>query len=224
MVEFLKQPISRRDPVAAVDARTPSGLPRTVSNPVMGVTVTFLTASDETAGAYVEAQVRIPAGEPGPPMHFHIDFEETFTAVQGRLLLDHGDRRRVELSPGESVHVERTVPHRYFNDGDEPVVFNFVARPGFAYELGIRASFGLAVDGRTTSNGTPRNLAELALVFALSRSFLASVPLWLQRGLTAIGVRIATWCGYDPEFSRYTKAHDDTTHDAARSVAEAHSG
>ncbi|WP_344855266.1 cupin domain-containing protein [Amycolatopsis ultiminotia] len=224
MVEALQHTPPASGVEALAGTCTPTGLPRTVSNPAMGVTVTFLTASDETDGEYVEAQVRIPAREPGPPLHFHTDFEETFTAVEGTLLLDHGDRRRIELSPGQSVHVERNVPHRYFNDGDQPAVFTFVARPGLAYEQGIRASFGLAVDGRTTADGTPRDPAETALMFSLARSYLAGVPLWLQRGLTRMGVKLARRRGYDPEFSRYTKAPGTAQDAAVRHTATCFSG
>jgi quercetin dioxygenase-like cupin family protein len=185
---------------------TATGLARTVTNPNMGVTVTFVKASDETGGDDVEARVTIPSGAPGPPMHYHLDFEETFTAVEGTLLLDLGDRRGIALRPGEQVQVPRTVPHRYYNDSDRPVVFHFLASPGLAYEQGIRASFGLAADGRATANGTPRNLYENALLLSLARSYMARVPLWPQRFLIRIGVALARLRGYDPNFSRYTKA------------------
>lgn len=188
---------------------TASGLPRTVSNPVMGVTVTFLTASDETEGQYAEAHVMIPAGHQGPPAHFHTDFEETFTSVEGTLFLDYGEQRGLQLTPGEAVHVEPHVRHRYYNDGDAPAVFRFVARPGQAYEDGIRAGFGLANDGRTDERGVPRNLLEMAAVFSMSKSYVAGAPLWLQRALTAIGVRLATWRGLDPTFAAYTRAPAD---------------
>lgn len=191
------------------EAPVPTGLPRTVTNPAMGVTVTFLTTSEETGGEYVETQVSIPAGEPGPPMHFHTDFEETFTAVTGNLFLDHADRRRIVLRPGEQVHVARNVHHRYYNDSDQDVVFHFVARPGIAYERSIRASFGLANDGRTNAKGVPRNPFELALTFELAGSYIAGVPLWLQRAVTRMGVALARLFGYDPEFSRYTKARPE---------------
>ncbi|WP_051799325.1 cupin domain-containing protein [Catenuloplanes japonicus] len=184
---------------------TPSGLPRTVSNPVMGVTVTFLTASDETGGEYVEAQVSIPAGDPGPPRHFHTGFEETFTAVEGVLFMDLGDRRGLRLRPGESVHVERNVRHRYFNDGDQTAVFRFVARPGTAYEMGIRAGFGLAADGRTDARGIPRNWLETALVFALSGSYVAGAPAPPQKALARVGVLLARLRGHDPALRRYTR-------------------
>jgi quercetin dioxygenase-like cupin family protein len=187
------------------NTETPTGLPRTVSSPDMGVTVTFLVASDETGGDHVESQVRIPPGEPGPPRHYHIDFEETFTVIEGELTMDLGVQRGIVLRPGEQVHVPRGVGHRYYNTGDRAAVFHFRAAPGQAYEHGIRAGFGLSHDGRTDARGVPRNPLEAALMIALSRSFVAGVPHWLQRALTVVGVGLARPCGYDPQFSKYTQ-------------------
>ncbi len=184
--------------------RTPTGLARTVSSPDMGVTVTFLVALDESPDEHVESRVTIPAGEPGPPRHYHSDFTETFTAVEGELTMDLADRRGLVLRPGESAHVPRGTPHRYYNPSERPAVFDFRADPGRAYELGIRAGFGLAQDGRTDARGLPKNLFALARVFALSRSWIAGVPHWLQQGLTTVGVLLARRLGHDPQFSRYT--------------------
>jgi hypothetical protein len=84
-------------------------------------------------------------------------------------------------------------------------VFRFTANPGRAYEMGIRAGFGLAVDGRTDARGVPRNLLDLALIIRLSGSYVSGAPLWLQKALTAAGVRLALLRGRDPHFSRYTR-------------------
>jgi quercetin dioxygenase-like cupin family protein len=171
----------------------------------MGVTVEFVTASDENDGQQVEARVSIPAGDKGPPAHFHTDFDETFTALEGILFMDLGDRRGIALHPGETVHVARNVRHRYYNAGDQTAVFGFTANPGQAYEMGIRAGFGLAADGRTDARGVPRNLLDLALITRLSGSYVSGAPLWLQKALTSAGVRLAHLRGRDPHFSEYTR-------------------
>jgi mannose-6-phosphate isomerase-like protein (cupin superfamily) len=185
--------------------RTPTGLPRTVVNPVLGAEVVFLQASDETGGDFVQARVRIGAGDKGPPPHLHTDFEETFTVVEGTLHMDLGDRRGLRLTAGESVHVPRGVRHRYYNPGDREATFHFVARPGTAYEMGIRAGFGLAADGLTTATGVPRNPLDAALMFVLAGSYVAGLPLRLQKALAGVGARLAVLRGHDPTFSRYTR-------------------
>ncbi|MDP9793928.1 mannose-6-phosphate isomerase-like protein (cupin superfamily) [Catenuloplanes nepalensis] len=186
--------------------RTPTGLERVIANPVMGVEVTFLKAVDDPGGDQVESLVRIPAGEIGPPPHYHLDFEERFTAVEGTLHMDLGDQRGLRLEPGESVLVPRTVRHRYYNAGDRDAVFRFEATPGAAYERATRAAFGLARDGRTDHRGVPRELLDKALMFDLAGSFAEGPPLWLQKILTRAGVRVAVALGRDPGFRRYTEA------------------
>ncbi|QTE28944.1 cupin domain-containing protein [Pengzhenrongella sicca] len=185
--------------------RASTGLRRTVSSPDMGVTVTFVVAFDESADGSVESRVQIPAREPGPPRHYHLDFDETFTALEGELTMDLGSRRGLVLRPGESVRVPRGVPHRYYNSSDRLAVFGFRADPGQAYELGIRAGFGLANDGRTTSRGLPKDPLQMALLFAAAGSWVTGIPHGMQSRLTAAGVRLARRLGYDPHFSRYAQ-------------------
>jgi len=73
------------------------------------------------------------------------------------------------------------------------------------FEKAIRAGDGLARDGRTNAKGVPKNPFELALAFELAESYLAGMPLFLQRGIFGTLAKIARLRGYDPEFSEYTK-------------------
>ena len=184
---------------------TPRGLLRTVRNPAMGAEATFLPSSEESGNGSVTAICTEPGRANGPPMHYHLDFEETFTCLEGTLYLDVGDRRRVALRPGEFAHVPVGLPHRYYNDSDEPCVFSVIATPGRIYEDSIRVAYGLAADGRTTAGGIPRHPLDLALSLALSGSYLAGVPLWLQKGAARLGTLIARLIRYESGFGRYTE-------------------
>lgn len=188
------------------DGYTGSGLPRTVTNPVMGASATFDPAYDESDDGSATAICREQPWAKGPPLHYHLDFEETFTCLEGTLFMDLGDRRNIEVRPGESVHVPRGVHHRYYNDSDQPCTFRVLAKPGRTYEHSIRIAYGMAADGATNAKGLPRNPLDLALVFDLSGSYLVGVPLWLQMALSRVGVAIARMAGRDPAFLRYTKA------------------
>jgi quercetin dioxygenase-like cupin family protein len=172
-------------------------LDRTLHNADLGVDVTFLVTMDESADGRVESEVTIAAGEPGPPLHRHIDFEETFTVVDGELFMDLGDRRGIVLRAGESVTVPPGAVHRYYNSGGAPATFRFRAEPGAAYEKSFRALAGLAASGRTTRTGLPRNPLESALVFQMSGSYLTGVPIRVQRMLSDAGAWIARRVGAD---------------------------
>ena len=188
---------------------TKRGLLRTVGNPAMGAQATFSPSSEESEDGSVTAICTEPGRASGPPMHYHLEFEETFSCLEGTLYLDVGDRRRVALRPGDSAHVPLGLPHRYYNDTDEPCVFSVVATPGRIYEDSIRVAYGLAADGRTTKAGIPKHPLDLALTFAMSGSYVTGIPLWLQKGVARLGTAVARLIGYDPKFDQYTEPRDD---------------
>lgn len=64
---------------------------------------------------------------------------------------------------------------------------------------------GPVAEGRTNTQGIPRDILELALLYELSESYVVGLPLLLQKGIFGALARTARWMGYDPEFSRNTK-------------------
>jgi mannose-6-phosphate isomerase-like protein (cupin superfamily) len=63
--------------------------------------------------------VRVPPLRSSPPMHYHVALTETFTVMEGTLDLHLGrERRRVTLSPGQSVTAEIGQPHTFGNERD----------------------------------------------------------------------------------------------------------
>jgi mannose-6-phosphate isomerase-like protein (cupin superfamily) len=58
---------------------------------------------------------------PGPPEHFHTEFDETFTVKEGVLsVLINGEHKLVKA--GESVFIPRGTRHKPFSESDQPVV------------------------------------------------------------------------------------------------------
>ncbi len=66
---------------------------------------------------------------PGPPLHVHPGFEETYLVLEGRLQVTVGDERR-ELEPGAAAYVSGTVPHTFDNPTGERTRFLSVCTPG----------------------------------------------------------------------------------------------
>lgn len=58
---------------------------------------------------------------PGPPMHFHTGFAETFTVESGTLHIELPGGA-IRLGPGESYRIEPGTPHRPHNPSAEAVV------------------------------------------------------------------------------------------------------
>jgi mannose-6-phosphate isomerase-like protein (cupin superfamily) len=70
-----------------------------------------------------------PPHFPGPPLHVHPGFDESFLVVAGTLEVQV--RRQVSrLSPGDTAYVSGGTPHTFSNPGAEPVRFILVCSPG----------------------------------------------------------------------------------------------
>jgi len=94
----------------------------------LGGAITIRLRSEDTDGRVGMIDQVIPAGFPGPPLHVHYDFEETFYVVDGTLSLRVGDETR-ESGPGTVVHIPRGVPHTAANPTDAPVHVLVVVTP-----------------------------------------------------------------------------------------------
>ena len=181
-------------------------LERVIENPINGERTTFLVTGEETNGEFAKIKDELPAGAAGPPLHYHLAYTETFEVLEGRLDLCVGTRRnQLVLGSGDSAHVPLKTPHTFWNSSGEPVVFVTEIRPAMQFEKSIRTAFGLARDGKVNKKGVPTNIWELALLYELSESYIAGLPLFLQRAIFGVLAKIARRKGYDPEFSRYTR-------------------
>jgi len=138
---------------------------KTYHNPVNGEYTTILESAEDTAGAYTHFEVSLSPGG-GNPVHYHTRFTEEFTAVKGILGLRYGKAIRY-LKPGESALVPIRMPHRFFNDTKEDIVFSVVLRKGQPdFEKFLKVMFGLVNDGRTvTKNQVPKNLYVTAVMY-----------------------------------------------------------
>ena len=92
---------------------------------VAGNRIRIITA---TAGQLVCDYSAAPSF-PGPPLHVHPGFDETYLVLEGRLQVTMDDERR-ELGPGAAAYVSGTVPHTFANPTDERTRFLSVCTPG----------------------------------------------------------------------------------------------
>ncbi len=182
-------------------------LPRTIDNPLSGERVTFLATAEEANGEYVRIRNETAAGGRGVVLHYHLTYTERFTVLEGRLDMCVGDRGEpLVLRAGESAFVPLKTAHRFWNSSHERVIFEVEIKPARHFEEALRAQFGLVADDKTNDKAVPTNLFELALIYELSESYIAGVPLMLQQAIARALAAIARRRGYDPTFSRNTAA------------------
>lgn len=140
---------------------------RVFENPVIGDKVTYLKISEETNGRYGKANVELVPGG-GNFLHYHKEFAETFTAIEGNLTLQLNKLERI-LKPGESFTVPPNTLHLFKNKTRGKILFSVEIRPGHTgFENGIKIVYGLARDGMVSKSGAPKKLAHLAVIVAMS--------------------------------------------------------
>jgi mannose-6-phosphate isomerase-like protein (cupin superfamily) len=92
---------------------------RTIHNPALRGTITFLTTAKESHGAISELEVTVmPKGE-NPP-HYHRSYDESFTVIEGMLRLHLGGGVGKDLGPGESYVVRAGNVHSFRNETNQP--------------------------------------------------------------------------------------------------------
>lgn len=181
---------------------------RTIRNPQIGDTVTFLTTAQESGGAYEWVEVRLQPGG-GTPLHYHTTFEEEFEALEGRLSLDC-DGKTLQLAPGQKAVAPLGSKHRFYNQEKTEIAFRVKVLPARSFEKFLRMQYGLARDGRTSANGMPKSVLELAVVIRMGESYLIGPPVWLQKGMFGLLYRIARWRGVERRLlARYCSASEE---------------
>ncbi|MBK6888506.1 MAG: cupin domain-containing protein [Sphingobacteriales bacterium] len=101
---------------------------RTIVNPIIKDTVTFLQTSEESGGKITEGEITLMPGGKNP-LHYHKTYSETFTAIEGELGLKLGKKGSKILKAGESYTVEPMSLHSFFNPTDREIKFNVKIRP-----------------------------------------------------------------------------------------------
>lgn len=137
---------------------------RTVTNKNTGEQITWEKYGYETKGEYSIGMIVCNPGG-GPPLHYHTSYAERFTPIDG----DAGVMvagKKLNVTKGESVKVPIGTPHRFFNEGDKPVLIKGEVIPSHAgFEKSIYILFGLNNDGLADpKTGMPYSIVHTALV------------------------------------------------------------
>jgi len=102
---------------------------RTIHNPILNDTVTFLRTAAASDGAITEQDVTVMPGGGNPP-HFHRTFDEAFTMLDGAVSLELSEGVRLDLSRGDSYVVKAGQVHSFHNSTDAPVRIRTQISPG----------------------------------------------------------------------------------------------
>jgi mannose-6-phosphate isomerase-like protein (cupin superfamily) len=176
---------------------------QTIANNATGETLTMLVSEEEKDNACQLYEVHLPPRRPSPPLHFHVDFTETFTVVRGKLDMYVGrNQEHVVLEPSQQLTAQLRQP-RFANDRDEDVIFRVETRPAGGVVKAFQLAYGIANDGGAARDGLPRNLLVRLLFIKISQGYLAGIPLLLQKAVLNIAALMAKVTGVEKKLRAY---------------------
>jgi len=176
---------------------------QTITNPTNGDSYEFLETAMDTNGERVTMKAIIKSKGQLVPKHFHTFQDETFEVIEGQLtiLLD-GEIKK--LSAGEKITLPKNIPHNHYNNEDTEVTYIHSVTPALDFDYLIENLVGLAADGKS-KNGKYGLVQELvALKYLDSKSYLADIPIGIQKVLMNTIAPIGRLFGYRAIYKKYS--------------------
>jgi len=140
----------------------------------------------------LELKGSLPPRSEGPPLHVHYAEDEEGTILAGTLSVEI-DGRHAQIGPGGFARLPKGSAHRWWNAGDDTLVFEGVTRPVVDLDVHLAAAFDIL-------NSGPRNrpplfyIAHLAWRHRKTQAVLFA-PRWLQTVLVPAVVLAGTILG-----------------------------
>ncbi|TVQ93576.1 MAG: cupin domain-containing protein [Bacteroidetes bacterium] len=174
------------------------------SNPITGEIAGVLTFPEETNGECMKGILISPAGASGPPEHYHPNYGEMFTIVEGAFIFLY-NKEEILLKAGDNLSVKANEPHT-FRAADKYAVNTFVVvvrPPGLLTEL-VKTLYGLAHEGKLNKKGEPGFLQAMALAKRLSEdTVFTKPPPMVQKIMASFFAPIASLMGYQAIYPEY---------------------
>jgi mannose-6-phosphate isomerase-like protein (cupin superfamily) len=90
--------------------------------------LTYKATGKETNGSYFFSETIIPAGDYGPPLHYHINEDEGFYIIEGNLTFVIDDKE-IKLKTGEFINIPKGVKHTWKNTSSKDTKMNVIFSP-----------------------------------------------------------------------------------------------
>jgi quercetin dioxygenase-like cupin family protein len=187
----------------ALDRTVGNRTDRRIVNSEGNYAATFIKTGAETRGAYELVEVELePYG--GNDWHYHANFEESFTVLDGAVRIGQESGKELLLKKGDSSKANKKDFHYFKNARNEKSVLLVKITPAAGLEKTLRVGYGLINDGLLRNDMT-ENPWHMVLLLAYSESYLPMMPSWFQEPLINALAKIAQWKGEDKALYKYFK-------------------
>ena len=150
------------------------------TNPVTLDVVTLQSLPQAEPRDRLVFTARLPAHAAGSPPHRHARLTEIFEELEGSVTFLVG-KTELALVAGERVTVRPNTTHGFRNASSSPAVLRCTVTPGAGFERFLRGMQAVAVAGRTTAAGLPRDPRLLARLLLDADFHFPGLPMAMQR-------------------------------------------
>ena len=141
---------------------------------------------------WLELKGALPPRSQGPPLHVHYAETEEGRVIAGTLSAVL-DGRRIQVKAGETARFPAGSVHRWWNDGDDTLVFEGIARPVVDLDRYLQAVFEVLNSG--SANRPPLfYIAHIAWRHRRTQA-IRLAPTWIQALLFPAIVLVGTALG-----------------------------
>lgn len=185
---------------------TPSTMPSSgqiLRNPETGDTYEFLETARDTNGERVAMKITLHSAGEQVPDHFHALQDEHFEVVSGHLTVLLDGKKRA-LGPGERILLPKNKAHNHYNAGNDPVVFIQSVTPALDFDYLLENIIGLTIDGKMPGGKAGLIQELVTLRYLDSKSYLAHIPLGLQKFLMNVVGPAGRLFGYRAIYKKYS--------------------
>jgi quercetin dioxygenase-like cupin family protein len=172
-------------------------------NPKFGDTYEFLETAQDTHGERVTIKSTVISRGKLLPNHFHVLQDETFEVLSGTMTF-WVDGKTFTLNAGEKIIIPKNTPHNHYHVDDFAITYIYTVTPAFDFDYFLENSVGLAVDGKLTKGHYGFIQQLVTLKYLEGKSYLADVPVWLQKLLMNTIAPIARYFGYRAIYKKYS--------------------
>lgn len=174
-----------------------------LQNPHTGDIYEFLETAKDTNGEKMTIKLSLKSKGELVPHHFHALQDEHFEVLSGKMTVWLNGKEQV-LEVGEKITLPKNVPHNHFNNHDETLVLLQSVTPALDFEYLLENLIGLSIDGKMP-NGKAGMVQELvSLKYLDSKSYLAGIPVGVQKLLMHTVGPIGRLFGYRAIYKKYS--------------------
>lgn len=154
-----------------------------IVNARTGQVMIFKRTGSGTNGGQLEIECFNPPSDEREPIHIHPFQESSNEVISGRLHFWVNGTEQV-IGPGEQIVIPAGVPHRFWNEDDEPAHHIGRFSPGLNIASFFETFFALSRDGKLNKNGIPNFLHVSVIALAFKDEIRLSTPPWIIQYLT----------------------------------------